>query len=725
MNVIFLIDSISFLASFIAMIVLLNNWKRAFILHIRLLLACVLLFTLFYNFFLVMQWSGITDMLDPFEDLTGALIPMWWAFLLYGFWREKAENDVRDSENRYRRLFEQSNDIIIVHKRGHIVDVNRRACEMLGQKRDELIGKKIKDIFIDESDRLDKITSIRESESVPFESNIKNAQGETIDVEVSAGVTDPKNGIIQVIVRDIRRRKKSEKELRESERRFRRLVDHAGDAFFTHDMEGHIKDVNQQACDSLGYSIEELLNMKIGDIDVSYSHLKQPKMWRSLVPGITVLLEGMYKKKNGNKFPVEIRTGVIAGEKNNHILSLVRDISERKRMEEEKRDLRNQLVQAQKVEAIGTLAGGIAHDFNNILTPMLVHAEMAIEDIPEDDPLRFNLDEIFSAAKRARELVKHILKFSRQSEVKKAYLRLTPIIDEVTKLLKSTLPSTVEIKNEILPETGTVFADSTQIQQVLMNLCTNAAYAMRDRGGILCIELVEIDMEEGDLTLSPDLKPGRYKKISVRDTGCGIDPDVMEKIFNPYFTTKGVGEGTGLGLSVVHGIVKDHGGAVAVESNQGSGSVFHVFLPKVEGGLSQRPPESDKLPKGTERILYVDDEKAMVDAIVPMLERLGYSVTSRTSGIEALEAFKTAPYDYDIVITDHTMPNITGDEMAQEMLAIRSDIPIILCTGYSEIMDERKAKDIGIREFALKPLVRSEIAGKIRDVLDNYRIPGS
>jgi len=393
-------------------------------------------------------------------------------------------------------------------------------------------------------------------------------------------------------------------------------------------------------------------------------------------------------------------------------LGISRNITERKKLETRVR-------QAQKREAIGTLAGGIAHDFNNILGAIMGYTDLALTNHTMDDHLRRYIERVHQAGERARDLVKQILTFSRQTEQERKPVQVAPIMKEVLKLLRSSLPTTIEIHQDLSTPPGgnVVLADPTQIHQVLMNLCTNAAHAMRAKGGILTVIMSEVEVDANLIVQCPDLKPGSYVKLSVSDTGHGMDSAVMERIFEPYFTTKAPGEGTGLGLAVVQGIVKGYGGSISVFSEPGCGTTFHVFLPRIK---EKRAPETEAiegLPTGRERILFVDDEEALVNLGKDMLEFLGYTVTAKMDSLEALEIFRAEPKAFDLVITDMTMPKLTGMELSRECMAIRPDIPCIICTGFSE-MNENLIKDTGICEVVLKPFITSKIAKTIRKVLE-------
>jgi signal transduction histidine kinase/ActR/RegA family two-component response regulator len=397
---------------------------------------------------------------------------------------------------------------------------------------------------------------------------------------------------------------------------------------------------------------------------------------------------------------------------------LQREIAEHKRAEEEKKKLKTQVQRSQRMEAIGTLAGGIAHDFNNILTAVIGYAELLRYDLPEDSKAQANLEEIFKAAIRAKELVQQILTFSRQGEQEKKPLQVGTVIKEALKLLRASLPTTIEIRQNLESKSDTVLGNPTQIYQVLMNLCTNAAHAMREEGGVLEVTVTDVDLHMDDAAQNPDLNPGAYVKLTVRDTGSGIEPGIMERIFDPYFSTKEAGQGTGMGLAVAHGIVKSTGGAITVDSKLGEGTTMSVFFPRVTSEVTPEARALNPFPTGTERILFVDDEKALVDIGVQLLEHLGYRVVARTSSIEALEAFRAQHEKFDLVMTDQTMPNMTGEMLAKELLQIRPDIPIVLCTGYSEVISEAQAKALGIRQLIMKPFVIREMSEAIRQALD-------
>ncbi|MGD0663199.1 MAG: PAS domain S-box protein [Syntrophorhabdales bacterium] len=388
-----------------------------------------------------------------------------------------------------------------------------------------------------------------------------------------------------------------------------------------------------------------------------------------------------------------------------------------KKETEERSKAEEQLRQAQKMEALGTLSGGIAHDFNNILAAIVGFTELIGGRIDKGSRDAHRIDRIMEASTRGRDLVQQMLTFSRKAEQEKKPLRVSSIVKETVKLIRATTPTTISIKVNTMSESDLILGDPTQIQQVLMNLCTNAAYAMREKGGSLDIDLNDFSVSASNE--DPDgIKPGLYVKLTVRDTGTGIPGDIMDKIFDPFFTTKKLGEGTGLGLSVVHGIVKHSNGHITVESELGRGSTFTVYFPKITGELETGEASDDELLTGSERILFVDDEEALVEMGEDILAELGYEVTSRMNGREALALLKEDPSRFDLVITDQTMPEMTGVELAKEVLAIRPDMPMIMCTGFSYVVDADKARAAGIKAFTMKPLTKREIAKTIRTVLD-------
>ena len=407
------------------------------------------------------------------------------------------------------------------------------------------------------------------------------------------------------------------------------------------------------------------------------------------------------------------------------VVQVVRDITEYKNSEKEHRMLQEQLVQAQKMEAIGTLAGGIAHDFNNILAAVMGYTELTLLSLPEKSQLADQLNHVIKASLRAKELVEQILTFSRQTaqNFPPQPIQIGLIIREALKLIQSTFPSTIQLKLKIASK-GKVVIDPSQMHQITMNLCTNANHAMQKKGGILTVALtnINIDPQAEILDHDPDLQPGPYIRLAVKDTGHGMAPKIVKRIFEPYFTTKEKDVGTGLGLAMVHGITKNCGGAVLLHSKIGKGTAFYVYLPRSDSDQALKGTgESTAVqspPTGAERILFVEDEPELVVLGRQMLEHLGYQVVTENNGIDALKKFREKPNHFDIVVTDMTMPKMTGERLARELISIRPEIPIILCTGFSEQINEQKAKAIGVKAFLMKPLTLSRLASTVRTVMD-------
>ncbi len=393
-----------------------------------------------------------------------------------------------------------------------------------------------------------------------------------------------------------------------------------------------------------------------------------------------------------------------------NFLAVERDVTRELRLQQHLR-------QVQKLEALGTLAGGIAHDFNNILNPIFISTELLLLESSLDPSDRRQLEITLKAAERGRDLVRQIIAFSRQKEKDRKPSKAGPVVNEAVRFLRVSLPSTVEIRADIQGKRDVILGDQAQIHQIVMNLCNNAAYAMREKGGILTVSLAEFDVDSGLTAQVPGLKPGAYLRLAVSDTGTGMTPEVRERAFDPFFTTKRPGEGSGMGLAVVDGIVRDYGGAISVVSEEGKGSTFTVYLPRVASEELSSQAAPDGPPRGSERILLLDDELVQVQSVRAMLRRLGYEVVALTDGQEALTRFQSDPQAFDVLITDQTMPHLTGVKLAKEVLAIRPDLPIILCTGFSEAVDANEARALGIREFLMKPYSVRDMAETVRRAL--------
>ena len=521
--------------------------------------------------------------------------------------------------------------------------------------------------------------------------------------------------------RNLKQRDRTEAALLESEIRYRTTFDSMPDSVtVTKVADGRYSYVNDGFCRNTGYSRDEVIGRTPHDINLYVDNEDRKNMTRLLQQeGELVNLAIRFRRKNGTYTDTlfSARPLTIAGEP--CLVALSKDVTELRRSEEEKARLVSQLRQAQKMEAIGTLAGGIAHDFNNILAAILGYTELAQMDLPEGNPAQASLAQVIKAANRAKTLVRQILAFSRKAQLVKSEREIAPIVSESLDFLRASLPTTIAIEHDFEPDLGCVLADATQIQQLVMNLCTNAAHAMSEHGGLLSVSLakkqvdVSMDAQVGQLT------PGTYVVLTVKDTGLGIGPDLMDRLFEPFFTTKEQGDGTGMGLAVVHGIVMGHKGALFVQSEPGRGTQFDVYLPQTQGRSNDLDlPEPGSLPTGTEHILLVDDEENLTNIGMKLLENLGYQVTVCNSSLEALRLIEAHPKQFDLVITDQTMPKITGSELAAKALELRPDLPIILFTGYSQHISPEQAASLGIRKFFYKPLQLAELATAVREVLD-------
>jgi len=640
--------------------------------------------------------------------------------------RKQVEDELRESEDRYHQLFEASTDAILVRSGETIIDANPAALKLfrVNQPQD-VVGKRYLD-WVHPEDRPESVARVRKSMNgnwiaPPREHRLMTLDGQVIHVE-STGVPIQYRGQIQHfgMFRDITARKQVEEKLRETEKKYRELAESLPQVIFEVDSRGDLIYLNQTGYELFGYSPE--------DFATGFNVLEAfiPEDRERLARDILLNIQGQKlgrqeytaATKDGRQFPVGVHANrVMSGQTATGIRGILIDLTAAKRADEEKRKLQIQLQQAQKMEAIGALAGGIAHDFNNILSAIIGYTELAM--LNEGAACCANeLREALIAANRAKDLVKQILAFSRQTDEERMPVRVGVVAKEALKFLRATIPATIEIKSRIDEKSGAVLANSAELHQIIMNLCTNAVHAIGQQGGIMEVEVQNTEIYPAEKDELIDLEIGSYVEISVKDSGCGMSPTVMKRIFDPYFTTKEKGVGTGLGLAVVHGIVKKSGGAIKAESEPGKGSAFHIYLPKVtlSAPYQSNPPELVR--GGSERILFVDDEIMLVDIGQKMLERLGYKVISRTSSIRALELFRIKPNDFDLVITDQTMPNMTGDRLAKELMNIRPDIPVVICTGYSQAIDPERAKKRGIKEFVMKPILVNDIAAAIRKVLD-------
>ncbi len=471
-------------------------------------------------------------------------------------------------------------------------------------------------------------------------------------------------------------------------------------------------------CRLLGYDKSELMGMNYQSYMDKENAEKIFQTFNNVYKtGITTeALDWQFLRKDGTHFVCEMIVSLIKDSDGNKtgFSGIGRNITDRKYLE-------NQLAHAHKMESIGTLAGGIAHDFNNILHMILGNSELATKDIPKSSAAWSKIEQIKSASLKASGIVNQLLRFSRNTEPEFKAINAVSVIKEVVKFLQSTIPASIEI-NTRLPDTDiTILADHVQIYQVLLNICTNASQAMEETGGLLTITAQNVSLGKKEVKRHPDLSVGDHIKITIEDTGPGIPHDITDKIFDPYFTTKEIGKGSGLGLAIVHGIVQSHNGIILLENQINQGAVFTVFFPMIDGHPTMEVEPLNQLPTGTENILFVDDEPIIVDVSQQTLEHLGYKVEVRLNPREALDLFQKDPTAFDLIITDMTMPGMSGAELSKKILGIRPDMPIIICTGHSSLIDEKMAEDMGIAAFVMKPVEMQKIARTIREVLDRKK----
>ncbi len=672
--------------------------------------------------------------------------------------REQAEIGLREREEHFRLLIENALDMVMVLKGdGTIKYAGPSVKRVLGYSPKSLVNKNFLD-FVHPAGRDAVAERFVEAGRMPgftmtLDAPLKRKDGGWRTVEMISRnlLHDAKVAGIVVNGRDVTERKQIEEKLRrmydELERRveertaeltdaYQRLeveirehkeaeaertrlataIEQGGDCVIITDSRGVVQYVNPAFEKVSLYSREEITGRKF-DVLRGY---EQDAFWEDmghvLEAGNVWTGRLVNRKKDGSTYEVERTISPIrdkAGAITNYV-AVERDMTQQAGLEMELR-------QAQKMQAIGTLAGGIAHDFNNILAAMIGFTELALDDLEEGGRARKNLEHVRNAGYRGRDLVKQILTFSRQGEQEKKPVQVAPIVREVLKLMRALLPSTVEIRPRVDTEDGIILADPVQIHQLLINLCTNAGQAMKAGKGVLEVRVSDFILSDPADAPYPDMNPGPYLKLSVSDTGAGIDDLIKDRIFEPFFTTRESGS-AGMGLSVVYGIVKSHQGAITVSSAPGRGSTFAVYFRKLKDAQptaaeERAKPAAVEPVKGKRRILFVDDEEALVEIGKQMLERLGYEVVAEKDSVRALKQFQRDPAKFDLVITDQTMPNMSGIELAKRMMSIKKDIPVILCTGFSEMISSESAKAMGIREFVMKPIIKNEMAEIIRRVM--------
>jgi PAS domain S-box-containing protein len=663
----------------------------------------------------------------------------------------RRENEATRLKQWFQTLLNNSPDPLLVHgmdasgKPGTFIEVNDTACRQLGYRREELLALSPRDIEInagaDSTPRYAQLLNRWRDARLPdaadpqgdigsltTELSLRTKGGQEIPVQVTLRILDlDQQPVVFYTTHDITARRQAQRALKESERRFTDFFTRSPIGVALYSPACELTEVNQAALAMFGLSERSLF---------AATHLLESSDLTSesratLLKGGTVRYETMidFEAAKNNRQYTSSRSGrchfdllitnlgLDADYNPKGFMLQIQDVTERRRAEESLLQHERLLRQAQKMEAIGTLAGGIAHDFNNILTPIIGYTEMALLTSAPGNPIRANLDEVLKASHRAKDLVKQILTFSRQTEQESRLIHLIPLIKEVMKLLHGSILSTIELNITISTDRDMVKADPTQIHQIVMNLCTNALHAMREKGGVLDVGINQVMIDSQTRGPLARLRYGAYAEIVVRDSGLGMDRSVMDRIFEPFFTTKTSGEGTGMGLAVVHGLVALLQGAITVESEVGKGSAFHVVLPLVDQAVEPVTTPPDPLPHGTERILFVDDEVGILSMVSQMLTALGYQVETRSRSFDALALFKVNPGGFDLIISDQIMPGMTGLEMIREIHRIRKDIPVILCTGFGKTLSDQDVLMEGVRQVLMKPLILRQLADSIRSAL--------
>ncbi len=646
--------------------------------------------------------------------------------------RKQTEAQLRATKERFRALLETTSDWAWEVDSDTVYTYSSpKVRDLLGYEPDELIGKTPFDTMGPEEVAPVRAKYQRHLDNrEPFAGLVNTClhkDGHRVVLETSGvPIFDAENNLIgyRGIDRDITLRTRAEQALRKEKETAQTYLDIAGVLMVVINADRTVQLINRKGCEILGYSEPEIVGKDWFDNFLPADNRDAVgRGFEGLVAGNITLME-YYENPvltcDGEEKLIAWHNTVILDENDKVIgtLSSGADITDRHRAEQERQELETQLQHSQRMETIGTLAGGIAHDFNNILFPILGYTDLAMEDIGQGHPTYKNLAQVVKAGHRAKELVEQIMVFSRQMDRDVGPIHLHLIVREALKFIRASLPTTIEIQQNVNIESGVVTANSTQIHHMLVNLCTNSAHSMRDTGGMIRVELQPFEVDEPMASANAELSAGSYARLSVSDTGPGMDEQTKERMFEPFFTTRAVGEGTGLGLSVVHGIVASHNGVITVDSMPDEGTTVTVYFPTVPSEpLPVEIPEEVEV-TGNEYVLFVDDEQDILNLGKHMLEKLGYRVTTASHGDEALEVLKAQPMAFDIVVTDQTMPRRTGLELTREIRKIRPDLPVIIITGYSENVTPEVLEELNISCFLMKPLVGNKIGAAIRRALN-------
>ncbi|MFO7568685.1 MAG: PAS domain S-box protein, partial [Smithellaceae bacterium] len=635
--------------------------------------------------------------------------------------RKQADLALLSASHKWRTTFDAMLDpVALLSLDGTVTQYNQAFAEFCGQDIKALKGRKCFEIVHQTKTHIEHCPLVRLRQSAARET-MELALDDRVLFVIADPVKSQAGELVGVvhIIRDITEQKKAKEALEQSNARYQMVAEIAHDFIIITDLNHNITFANKAVSDFL--KGVDPVGLKLSDFTPPEDRARQEDMMmrRRAGEGSIISFDWPLVDAEGHMYYLDVRSQLVTQEgKPSGVLFVARDVTERRQAEAERLKLERQLFEAQKMEAIGTLAGGIAHDFNNILAAIIGYAEMANGE-KKDDVRKKYMDGVLTAAERAKHLVSQILVFGRRSEHDKKKLDLRIIVEEALKLIRATIPANIDIRTNLPAAALLVHADAIQMHQVIMNICTNAVQAMGEKGGVLEVTLSREDIA-ASLSEKPGLSAGAYVRMNFSDTGPGMDPGIIERIFDPFFTTKEIGQGTGLGLSVVYGIVKNHDGAVTVSSLPGRGTTFSVYLPaETAFAVKAGPDIAEVIAQGRgERILFVDDEKTLVELGEQILTALGYHVTACLESSHALQLYRRNPEAFDLIITDMTMPQLSGGELAREALRLRPDQAIILCSGYSDYMDSDKARAMGIRSFLFKPVARRDLAAAVRKALD-------